>query len=128
MKKIVFIVEKTKTGYSAYAKDDKYPFGTTGTTMKELKDNMINAANTWFEHQGLALVNPGDIAVKIDLPQFFEYYKAIDVTGLSEQLGMNRSLLAQYKSGTKQPSEKQTEKILSGIKALGRELSSLEFA
>ena len=128
MKKIVFIVEKTKTGYSAYAKDDKYPITTVGDTMDELKANMMDAANSWFEYKGLPLVGPGDIAVKIDLPQFFDYYKEINASALAERIPMDRSLLAQYKSGAKNPSEKQVQKILSGIKSLGRELSSLEFA
>lgn len=128
MKKIVFIVERTNTGYSAYAKDDKYPFGTTGSTMEELKANMIDAANTWFEHKKMPLIGKGDISIKIDLPQFFDYYKEINASALSQRIGMDRSLLAQYKNGTKQPSEKQIQKILSGIKSLGKELYTLEFA
>ncbi|MFT3904563.1 MAG: hypothetical protein QM727_15430 [Niabella sp.] len=128
MKKVVFIVEKTGTGYSAYAKEDKYPLGTTGSTMKELKKNMVDAANAWLGHKGLPLVGAADIVVKIDLPQFFDYYKEINATALAERIKMDRSLLAQYKTGAKQPSAKQTERILSGIKSLGRELSSLEFA
>ncbi|GAB3427408.1 hypothetical protein [Niabella aquatica] len=128
MKKIVFIVEKTKTGYSAYAKDDKYPIATTGRTMDELKKNMSDATNTWLEHLGKPAIDPGSIVVKIDLPQFFDYYKEINASALAQRIPMDRSLLAQYKSGSKQPSERQTEKILSGIKALGRELSALEFA
>ncbi|MDR0792652.1 MAG: hypothetical protein LBE82_05050 [Chitinophagaceae bacterium] len=128
MKKIVFIVEKTNTGYSAYAKDDKYPMGTTGSTMEELKTNMVDAANTWFEHKKMPLIGAGDIAVEIDLPQFFDYYKEINASALSHRIGINRSLLSLYKNGTKRPSEKQTQKILSGVKSLGQELSALEFA
>ncbi len=36
--KIEMIVEKTKTGYSAYA--EKFPVYTVGTTLNELKANM----------------------------------------------------------------------------------------
>lgn len=126
--KIVFIVEKTSTGFSAYAKDDKYPFATTGRTMAELKANMVDAANTWLEHEGKPLAGKADIVVKIDLPQFFDYYKEINASALAERIPMDRSLLAQYKSGAKEPSEKQVQKILAGIRSLGRELSALEFA
>jgi hypothetical protein len=36
MEKIVFVVENTNTGYSAYAEDfEKYSVGTTGGDMKE---------------------------------------------------------------------------------------------
>jgi predicted RNase H-like HicB family nuclease len=128
MEKIVFIVEKTNTGYSAYAKEEKYPFGTTGSTMEELKENMIDAANTWFEHKKMPLIGISDIAIKIDLPQFFEYYKEINASALSKRIKIDRSLLSQYRTGEKQPSEKQVHRILSGIKSLGQELSALEFA
>jgi transcriptional regulator with XRE-family HTH domain len=128
MEKIIFIVEKTNTGYSAYAKDDKYPFGTTGYTMEELKENMIDAANAWFEYKKMPLIGADEIAIKIDLPQFFDYYKEINASALSKRIKMDRSLLSQYKTGEKQPSEKQMQKILSGIKSLGQELSALEFA
>jgi hypothetical protein len=38
---------------------------------------------------------------------------------------MNQSLLAQYISGIKKPSGQQTERILSGIRKLGKELSEI---
>jgi hypothetical protein len=38
---------------------------------------------------------------------------------------MNATLLSQYVSGTKKPSRKQTEKILSGIHQIGQELSGI---
>jgi hypothetical protein len=38
---------------------------------------------------------------------------------------MNATLLSQYVSGTKKPSPKQTEKILSGIHQIGQELSEI---
>lgn len=128
MKKIIFIVEKTDTGFSAYAKDNKYPVTTVGDTMEELKQNMLDAVNSYMEFNRLPEVGAASIAVKIDLPQFFEYYNEINASALSKRIGMNRSLLSQYAKGIKSPSENQTKKILAGIKSLGKELSSLEFA
>jgi hypothetical protein len=46
MKKLTVIVEKTGTGYSAFAK--KYPVYTTGTDMKELERNITQAFNFYF--------------------------------------------------------------------------------
>jgi hypothetical protein len=40
------IVERTRTGYSAYAKN--YPVFTVGVSMKELKKNMHEALNLYF--------------------------------------------------------------------------------
>ncbi|MDP3468533.1 MAG: hypothetical protein Q8S11_09390 [Daejeonella sp.] len=52
--KIVFIVEKTSTGFSAFALDfETYPVGTTGKNFTELKSNIIEALNLHNEYQGL---------------------------------------------------------------------------
>lgn len=53
MKQIRFIVEKTATGYAAYAEDfDNIPVGTTGNTMTELKENIVSAMNLLRSHIG----------------------------------------------------------------------------
>jgi hypothetical protein len=39
---------------------------------------------------------------------------------------MNNALLSHYIKGVKKPSARQTEKILSGLKEVGRELSEIE--
>jgi hypothetical protein len=38
---------------------------------------------------------------------------------------MNQSLLAQYTSGVKTPSQKQLKKIVAGIHSIGEELNDL---
>jgi DNA-binding transcriptional regulator YdaS (Cro superfamily) len=70
-------------------------------------------------------VEPNDIKFEIDFKQFFKYYKVINAKFLAEKIGMNATLLSQYVSGTKKPSPKQTEKILSGIHQIGQELSEI---
>jgi predicted RNase H-like HicB family nuclease len=47
MKKFEVIIERTNTGYSAYT--DKFPVCTTGKTLQELKINMLEALNLYFE-------------------------------------------------------------------------------
>jgi len=127
MKPVKFIVEKTFTGYSAYAKDDKYALTTVGDTINELKANILDALNSYMDFNGLPEVGNESIAVQIDLSQFFDYYKEINAKALAKRIGMNETLLSQYVNGIKEPSSRQTQKILSGIKSLGKELSSLEF-
>lgn len=124
MKKINLIVEKTSTGFSAYAED--LPVFTTGRSMTQLKENILEAVNLYKDETGEKLVSLKDINVTLDLPQFFEYYKVINAKALSERVGMNQSLLAQYVGGQKKPSSKQVDKILNGIRELGKELSELQ--
>src|ERR1700748_3188212 len=105
MRKIEVIVERTNTGYSAYA--SKYSVFTTGNDFPELKTNILGALNLYFEEESKK-VEENDIKITLDLPQFFEFYKVINAKALSKRIGMNQSLLAQYIKGVKKPSSTQT--------------------
>jgi len=122
--KIEIIVERTKTGYSAYA--EKYPVYTVGKSLEELKSNILEAINLHFEKQGKS-ISENDLSIILDLPQFFTFYKVINAKALSERIGMNQSLLAQYIKGVKKPSPAQTNRILKGVQQVGRELASIRF-
>ena len=121
--KVDITIERTRTGYSAYA--DKYAVYTVGKNLKELKLKMIEALNLYFESKG-EIFEEKDLRIHLDLPQFFEFYKVINAKALSERIGMNQSLLAQYINGTKKPSSQQTQRILKGVQQVGKELASIQ--
>lgn len=121
-KKLIMTVEKTKTGFSAFSAE--YPIFTTGQSVPELINNTYEAIEFYFEEEQVK-VDPSDIGFEIDFNQFFKFYKVLNAKFLAEKIGMNASLLSQYVSGTKKPSAKQTEKILSGIHQIGQELSGI---
>lgn len=119
--RIKIIVEKTDTGFSAYS--EEYPIFTTGRTIPELINNALEATQLNFEDEyRFAHEN---LKFEIDFAQFFQYYKVLNSKFLAEKIGMNPTLLSQYVQGHKKPSEKQTEKILSGIHQIGQELSEM---
>jgi transcriptional regulator with XRE-family HTH domain len=120
-KKIKIIVEKTKTGFSAYS--EEYPIFTTGRTIPELINNALEATQLNFEEE--FEITHENLKFEIDFAQFFQYYKVLNAKFLAEKIGMNPSLLSQYVQGHKKPSENQTEKILSGIHQIGQELSEM---
>lgn len=120
--KVEVSVERTRTGYSAFAV--KYPVYTTGKTLDALRENILEALNLFFVGKGKT-VTEEDLKISLDLPQFFEFYKVINAKALSERIGMNQSLLAQYISGSKKPSANQTQRILQGVQQLGKELVSI---
>lgn len=124
MIKVVFTVEKTNTGYSAYAED--YPVFTVGDSISDLRKNIKDAINTWFEYKKLPEIADEQIEIKLDIPQLFEFYKEINAKAISKRIGMNESLLSQYVTGLKKPSNKQRTRILDGIKSLGKELVNLD--
>ena len=119
------VMEKTNTGFSAYAKN--YGAYTTGKNMTELQKNILESLNLYFEDEGKKIIS-GNIHLVIDLKQFFKHYRVLNAKFLAERIGMNASLLSQYVSGKKRPSDAQTEKILQGIQEIGRELSGLGMA
>ena len=119
-KNIIVIIEKTDTGFSAYAVD--YPVYTTGVTMIELIDNICEAFSLYFE---IPKFDPARLSFEIDFKQFFQYYKVINSKALAEKIGMNPTLLSQYVRGHKKPSETQSRRILYGINRIGRELAEM---
>ncbi len=123
MKKLKVIVEKTSTGYSAYA--DKYPVYTTGEDAKELADSIVKAFNFYFEESGEKVkVSKKNLELIFSIPSLFELYP-INVKHFAGRIGMNYTLLSQYVQGRKKPSEKQTEKIVEGLQEVGKELSEV---
>ena len=121
-KKIKMVVEKTETGFSAFS--EEYPVYTTGRTISELIDNAYEASNLYFKDQNIQVTHE-NLKFEIDFKQFFQYYKVLNSKFLADKIGMNPTLLSQYVQGHKKPSESQTEKILSGIQQIGKELSEI---
>ncbi len=121
--KVSVVIEKTETGYSAFAED--YAIFTTAGTIPELMENTIEASNLFFEDQKQR-IRQENIQFVIDFKQFFQYYKVINAKFLAQKIGMNESLLSQYVQGKKKPSDQQTNKILNGIHQIGRELTEID--
>ena len=69
-----------------------------------------------------------DVELAYDLESFFETYKIINAAGLAQRLKIPQSLMAQYVNGDKKPSAKQTQRILEGVRNVGRELTEMDFA
>ena len=121
-KNIKLIVEKTKTGFSAYAEEQ--PIYSTGRNISELMENALEASNLFLEEEGV-YVKMENLNFEIDFKQFFQHYRVINSKFLADKIGMNPSLLSQYVQGHKKPSSIQTKKILSGIQQIGKELSEI---
>ncbi len=84
--KIEMIVEKTRTGYSAYA--EKFPVYTVGKSLEELKSNILEALNLYLDRKEKE-VTEEDLRIMLDIQQFFEFYKIInakDFTDIDELL------------------------------------------
>ena len=119
-------VMKEDKGYSATAMVDNNFVATESETFSELKTMMLEALNLAFEDKGI-VYTINDLRFEYDIESFFNFYKVINAKALSERIGMNQSLLAQYIKGIKKPSPAQTRRILEGVQQIGRELSEVRF-
>jgi len=117
------IVEKTDTGFSAYSVD--YPIYTSGKSVTDLINNAYEAANLYYDDQEINITHE-NLKFELDFKQFFQYYKVLNSKLLADRIGMNATLLSQYVSGHKKPSETQREKILMGIHQIGQELAEIK--
>ena len=89
-----------------------------------MQKNIIEALNLYYEEKGYC-VDADNLKRRLDLQQFFQYYRVINANFLAKRIGMNPTLLSQYVRGKKRPSSKQTDKIIHGIHVIGKELSDI---
>ena len=119
-------VTKEDTGYSASTLVNDSFIASEAETFEELKLMVLEAVNLTFEDKGF-VYTIDEIQFEYDIESFFAFYKVINAKALSERIGMNQSLLAQYIKGIKKPSVTQTKRILQGVQQIGRELSEVRF-
>jgi len=120
------LVVKESMGYSATTTIEKRFIGTEAETFEEIKAGILEALNFAFEGHDI-IYNSKDLRFEFDLESFFDFYKVINAKALSERIGMNQSLLAQYIKGIKKPSPAQIKRILKGVHQIGMELTEVKF-
>ena len=122
-KSIDVSIEKTNTGFSAFAED--LGIYSTAKSVDSLTSNLVEALNLYYEDEEI-FVDHANLRLHLDIPQFFRYYKVLNAKFLAGRIGMNPVLLSQYVRGKKKPSQKQTLRIMNGIQSIGKELSALD--
>jgi hypothetical protein len=124
MQTVKFLVEKTGTGYTAYAED--FSILATG---KNLKQVYADAEAGLAEQCEYMNENPADYQLEFtyDFPTLFEVYR-LNVEAISAIVGINATLVSQYINGKKTPSRKQKDRIEEGIHSYARGLDNFRFA
>lgn len=133
MKTITAIIERTDTGYSAFVPEFDF-CGTVGFTIEEIRNNLPEAIELFFEDSpeklkeiGFGTDEPVKFDFKIDVTDFFKLHNQVKQSLIAEKAGINPSLLRQYARGIKHPGIKQVRKIEKAIHQLGRELLQVRF-
>jgi transcriptional regulator with XRE-family HTH domain len=123
--KLHVTILKENVGYSATIVSKNKFIASEAETFDLLLTNLVEATNLTFEEYGFTY-QVNELKFTYDLESFFEFYKVINAKALSERIGMNQSLLAQYIKGIKKPSTAQIRRILTGIQQIGRELAEVQ--
>lgn len=101
----------------------------TGNTVGEAKADFFNSISeakaAYGEEEKMPDCLNEPIDFHFDISSLFEYYSMLNVSALARYLGINESLLRQYRSGNAPISDRQLEKIEDGIHRLGSELAAL---
>lgn len=120
-----FMVEATKTGFSAHSLQYGAVVATTGDTLEQLRTNAAAAINLTGKAKGT--VSAWDICLSMDVRTFFKGNRILKVGPLAKRINMDSTLLSQYVSGKKKPSEAQIARITAGIREIATELSTISF-
>ncbi len=123
--KVKLTVIKEDVGYGVTGQWKDRFMATCGDTWEQLQEEILDMVNLTFEDLGFTY-GIDEIQLEYDLESFFDFYKVINAKALSERIGMNQSLLAQYIKGKKKPSKSQTRRILEGVHQIGKELSEVQ--
>lgn len=122
--KIKLTILKEDVGYTATGQWKDISLVTCADSWEELQEMIVEMVNLSFEEYGFTYTIE-EIQLAYDLESFFDFYRVINAKALSERIGMNQSLLAQYIKGKKKPSPRQTKRILEGVQQIGRELTEV---
>jgi predicted RNase H-like HicB family nuclease len=123
-KEITVVIEASATGFGVYSHDLPGITG-YGKTVAEAKEDFEDAISGLLESESPdPALNGGhlDYTCQYDLPGVFQHFGMLNLTSLSKKIGINDSLLRQYKNGIVPASEKQRQRIEKGLHDLGNEL------
>jgi len=129
--KTVALIEKGKDGtFGIYTPDINTTIIGSGETVAEAKDDFQNSLKEIFEsyeEEGEELpdeLKDIEFEYKFDIASLFNYYNWINVSKFAQLIGINPSLMRQYKQG-QYISEMQANKIEKGLRQIGEELISV---
>ena len=128
MKTLTAIIERNEDAFFAYILEIEGCVS-GGVSYEEVKSNLEQMVNEFIaEDEGISdeIKKGYKIKYEVDLESVFNLIPEVNITQLAKLIKMNPGLLRQYVSGSKKASEKQTNKVMQGIKLLTEKLKSLQ--
>ena len=128
MKTLTAIIERNEDAFFAYINEIEGCVA-GGENYEEVKTNLEQIIREFREEDieiGKQLEKGYNIKYEVDLESVFNLIPEVNITQLAKLIKMNPGLLRQYVSGSKKASEKQTNKVMEGIRRLTDKLKSLQ--
>ena len=131
---VKIVLEKTNTGYSAYAPEEAGIF-TTGDSFEEIKENFNEVIEIQAEyldetnkHEEAVRLRNSQLEFYLDVEQFFEHFSMINTSAFARYIGMNESQLRKISKGIVALSDKKALQIQNGLHNLAEDLRAVHFA
>lgn len=128
----IVTIEKDSDGtFIAYNTDaSPYTLIGRGGTVKDAKADFMNSMQevkaSEEEREGAAApILSASPVFKFDLSSLFDYYSMLNVSAFARYLGINETLMRQYKKGNTYISDLQLQKIEDGLHRLGADFLGL---
>lgn len=128
--KTAAIIEKSEKGYSIYTPDLGSVIIGLGETVELAKDDFANSLKEVIEsYDGEELpvyLKDIEFDYRFDIQSLFNLYNFINVSKFAKRIGINPSLLSQYKNGlTTYITEQQAKKIEKAFHDIGNEFTKI---
>ena len=125
------LIEMGKDGtFGIFTPDLKSTIWGEGDTVIEAKKDFLNSYKEillCYEEENKKIPNELkslEFVYRYDVASLFNYCNFLNVSKLAKTIGVNPSLLRQYKAGNTYISEKQAKKIETGLHRIGEQLLS----
>jgi len=131
--KTTALIEKGKDGtFGIFTPDLQHTIIGEGDTVSEAKIDFENsvkeiiASYTEIEKDIPTELQDIEFEYKYDLASLFNYYDFINVSKFAQLVGINASLMRQYKSGNQYISENQITKIEDALHKIANEIAAIK--
>ena len=126
---LIIVLEKGDDELWGHIEAPGFLLTTVGNSVEEVTANLRDLVADFLVHEGNDMPQWKGVSepaigytYEYDLTALFEVFNVLKINAIADAAGINKSLLRQYATGKKHPSERQAKKIETAVRALGERL------
>lgn len=131
--KTTALIEKGKDGtFGVFTPDLQHTIIGEGKTVADAKidfENSIKEVFSSYTEEGKQIpaeLQGVEFEYKYDIASLFNYYNFINVSKFAQMVGINASLMRQYRTGNQYISENQISKIEEALHKMANEIGAIK--